>query len=80
MGKSLIKKKKAINFILDSFAKSFKGKNIFEEQMRYIKPSFIKELAEKFNVSEDKIKELFREGKISIFEDSFLKKVEKLNQ
>ena len=40
-----LKKKKASNFLLDCYAESFKDKNIYEEQLKVIKPSFLKELA-----------------------------------
>ena len=66
-----------VELMLDTFAHSFKDKNIYEEQLKVIKPSFFKELAEKNNTTVEVVKQMFREGKVSIYSDEFLKKVEK---
>ncbi|MCG3254940.1 MAG: hypothetical protein KAU62_02545 [Candidatus Heimdallarchaeota archaeon] len=66
-----------VELMLDTFAHSFKDKNIYEEQLKVIKPSFFKELAEKNNTTVEVVKQMFREGKVSIYSDQFLKKVEK---
>ena len=66
-----------VELMLDTFAHSFKDKNIYEEQLKAIKPSFFKELAEKNNTTVDEVKKLFSEGKVSIYSDDFLKRVEK---
>ena len=71
------RREKDIEFLIDSFARSFKDENIYEEQLKAIEPSFIKELAEKNNTTVEVVKQMFREGKVSIYSDEFLKKVEK---
>jgi len=66
-----------VELMLDTFARSFKDQNIYEEQLKSIRPGFLKELAEKTNTTVDEVKKLFREGKITIYSDEFLKRVKK---